>query len=161
MSSLNLSCRADITPNFSDLPEVKRPRVLEPRTRSQTSALPSLLADEEDLVTPLCVMILKLTGVGRGHGPVLKEVWMKAAPFQFFSSSNYTCCYLWFSVSRPKYHFPAIQPDASFPKACQMSHGTLHLAEIWLPESPGTNGELSHRERPGSDVLTWLSCNGM
>lgn len=48
MSSLNnLNVRADITPNFSDLSEVKQPQVLEPGTQSQTSALPTLLAEAD------------------------------------------------------------------------------------------------------------------
>lgn len=119
-------------------------QVLEPRTQSQTSAPPTLLA-EADLQKkawwPHSVWWFWNSWGGLSSRTSFKRSLDKVSSFSVFSPSNYTCFYLWLPVQRPRYHFPAIKPDTSFPEVCQMQRGTLHLGEIRLAWEPKNSWE--------------------
>ena len=107
------------------------------------------------LVTSLCVMILKLSGVSWGQGLALKEESeKKKVSFLlgffffsfFFSPSNCTCSYFCLPVQRPRYHFQAIKHDTSFLEACRTQHEPCISERLGLLESRRTAGELNQEE---------------
>lgn len=120
-------------------PKSNSQQILEPRTQSQTSALPTLLA-EADLQMKAwwshSVWWFWNSWGGLRSRTCFKRSLDKVSSFSVFSPSNSTCFYLWFPVQRPRDHFPAIKPDTSFPEVCQMQCGTMYLGEIWLAQEP-------------------------